>query len=167
MRKCNRHRANSHIIYYYFKYPVLYTRVTKIPLLFLFRLVHYVFPLLSVVNDPVDYFSRGKLYSLAPVRFPIRPENRVVLGITRRDRQYFARARSARGARSILFNIKNSLPPRTGQCVSLSQLSTWTSTPIDTPKDSRIVPSRLAFSLRSLSSPLALCVRVLSTSQPN
>lgn len=50
-------------------------------------------------------------------------------------------------ARSVLFNIKNSLPPQSGQCVSLSQLSTWTSTPIDTPKDSRIVPLGLARSL--------------------
>lgn len=59
-------------------------------------------------------------------------------GIAQRSRQYFAAICAVAG--SILFNIKELTAPSAGQCVSLSQLSTWTSTPIDTLKDSRIVP---------------------------
>lgn len=82
---------------------------------------------MKIQNDPVPRLS--SLYSI------YRPR---VQRIARRSRQYFAAIRAAVG--SVLFNIKELTAPRAGQCVSLSQLSTWTSTPIDTPKDSRIVP---------------------------
>lgn len=93
-------------------------------------------------------------------RFTIRPENRIApqnCVATASISLPFGQCR----ARSVLFNIKNSLPPQSGQCVSLSQLSTWTSTPIDTPKDSRIVPLGVA---RSLSFSLSLFCQSFSRS---
>lgn len=82
-------------------------------------------------------------------------------GIAQRSRQYFAGICAVAG--SILFNIKELTAPSAGQCVSLSQLSTWTSTPIDTLKDSRIVPLGREVPFPSHGHPVKLIAPALKT----